>query len=198
MSQWLYWCISISRDRSIQLEMEVIEPAAAELQGPKQSGYPTGIPGRSRWANIHTIAHLWAKIFQQNLRANWSSGCGVATSTGSRQFHTTHEMGRIGPAIVRLQYPQESGSSKRIPITEICAEPLLARWAPHFDHISSTEGPAGNLGAVAGNSDPWRCGLATPSMGSWINSAGVLPHFTEDDPPPEAFERGRLVSRWTT
>ena len=26
-----------------------------------------------------------------------------------------HEMGRIGPVVVELQYPQECGSSKRIP-----------------------------------------------------------------------------------
>ena len=83
-------------------------------------------------------------------------------------------------------------------ITEICAELLLARWVPHFDYNSSTGGPAGNLGAVAGSSDPWRCGLASPSMGSRINSAGVLPHFAEDDPPVGAFEWDRSVSQWMT
>ena len=57
-------------------------------------------------------------------------------------------------------------------ITEICAELMLARWTPNFDY-----NPAGNLGGVAGSNDPWRCGLASPSMGSWINSVGVLPHF---------------------
>ena len=56
------------------------------------------------------------------------------------------------------------------PITEICAELLLVRLVPDFEYYS----PAGNLGAVAGSSDPWRCGLASPSMGSWINSAGVF------------------------
>ena len=30
---------------------------------------------------------------------------------------------------------------------------------------------------MAGSNDPWRRGLASPSMGSWINSVGVLPHF---------------------
>ena len=79
-------------------------------------------------------------------------------------------------------------------ITEICAELLLARWAPHFDYNS----PAGNLGSVAWSNDPWRCRLAGPSMGSWINSAGVLPHFAEDDPSPEALEGDRLVRQWIT
>ena len=63
---------------------------------------------------------------------------------------------------------------------------------------SSTGGPAGNLEAVAGSSDPWRCGLANPSMGSRINSAEILPHFAEDDPPVGAFERDRSVYQWIT
>ena len=79
-------------------------------------------------------------------------------------------------------------------ITEICAELLLARWAPHFDYNS----PAGNFWVVAGSNDPWRCALANPSMGSWINSAGVLPHFAEDDPSVEALEGGRTVRQWIT
>ena len=79
-------------------------------------------------------------------------------------------------------------------ITEICAELLLARWAPHFDYNS----PAGYFWVVAGSNDPWRCGLASPSMGSWINSAGVLPHFAEDDPSLEALEGGRTVRQWIT
>ena len=79
-------------------------------------------------------------------------------------------------------------------ITEICAETLLARWAPHFDYNS----PAGDLWPVAGSNDPWRCGLASPSIGSWINSAGVRPHFAEDDPSPEALEGDRLVRQWIT
>ena len=83
---------------------------------------------------------------------------------------------------------------KGIFITENCAELLLARWAPHFDYNS----PAGNLGAVAGTNDPWRCGLASPSMGSWINSAGVLPHFAEHDPSAEALEGDRPVRQWIT
>ena len=79
-------------------------------------------------------------------------------------------------------------------ITEICAELLLARWAPHFDYNS----PAGNFWVVAGSNDPWRCGLASPDMGSWINSAGVLPHFAEYDPSLEALEGGRTVRQWIT
>ena len=79
-------------------------------------------------------------------------------------------------------------------ITEICAELLLARWAQHFDYNS----PAGNFWVVAGSNDPWRCALANPSMGSWINSAGVLPHFAEDDPSVEALEGGRTVRQWIT
>ena len=43
-----------------------------------------------------------------------------------------------------------------------------------------------------------RLGLASPSMGFRINSAGVLPHFAEDDPPVGAFERDRSVSQWIT
>ena len=39
------------------------------------------------------------------------------------------------------------------------------------EHHILTNSSAGNLGAVAGNSDPWRCGLASSSLGSWINSA---------------------------
>ena len=79
-------------------------------------------------------------------------------------------------------------------ITEICAELLLARWAPHFDYNR----PAGNFWVVAGSNDPWRCGLASPSMGSWINSAGVLPNFAEDDPSLKALEGGRTVRQWIT
>ena len=75
-----------------------------------------------------------------------------------------------------------------------CAELLLARWAPHFDYDS----PEGNCWVVAGNNDPWRCRLASPSLGSWINSTGVLPHFAEDDPSPETLEGDRLVRQWIT
>ena len=79
-------------------------------------------------------------------------------------------------------------------ITEICAELLLTRWAPNFDYNS----PAGNFWVVAGSNDPWRCVLASPSMGSCINSAGVLPHFAEDDPSLEALEGDRTVRQWIT
>ena len=74
-------------------------------------------------------------------------------------------------------------------ITKICAGLLLGRWAPHFDYNSLV----GNLRAMAGSNDRWRCGLASPSMGSWINSVGVLLHFAEDNSSPEAWEGGRLV-----
>ena len=74
-------------------------------------------------------------------------------------------------------------------ITEICAELMLARWTPNFDY-----NPAGNLGGVAGSNDPWRCGLASPSMGSWINSVGVLPHFCGRGPLSRSSAGGVVLS----
>ena len=59
-------------------------------------------------------------------------------------------------------------------------------------------GLAENLGAVVGHNNPWRCGIASPSMGSWINSAGVLSHFEEDDYPPGALEWDCHVGQWIT
>ena len=65
-----------------------------------------------------------------------------------------------------------------------------------FYYNSPTEGLVGNLGAVAVSSDPWICGMASPNMGSWINSAGVLPHFQEDDPLQELLEWYGQVGKW--
>ena len=44
-----------------------------------------------------------------------------------------------------------------------------------FVPAQTDNSPAGNLGVVVGSNDPWSCRLASPSMGSWINS-----------PPPSA------------
>ena len=113
-------------------------------------------------------------------------------STGRQRYRTFIQ--GTGDGYMSLDYSTILRATIIPCITEICAELLLARWAPHFDYNS----PAGNFWVVAGSNDPWRCGLASPSMGSWINSAGVLPHFAEDDPSLEALEGGRTVRQWIT
>ena len=128
----------------------------------------------------------------------FNSNLSVANKLNYRQFSSMNrtESQHLNDTYFVLQLPLpnplQPGVNSRI--TEICAELLLARWAPHFDYNS----PAGNFWVVAGSDDPWRCGLASPSMGSWINSAGVLPHFAEDDPSLEALEGDRTVRQWIT
>ena len=72
-------------------------------------------------------------------------------------------------------------------IMEICAELL---WQDEHHILTIITHPAGNLGVVAGSNDPWSCGLASPSMGSWINSLGVLPHFCGRRPLSRSSRRG--------
>ena len=51
---------------------------------------------------------------------------------------------RIGRSQIYYNISMFYISSNICDITKICAEPLLARWVPHFDYNS----PAGNLGAM--------------------------------------------------
>ena len=133
--------------------------------------------GRHWFAQSSTTAPSYGTQTKQEISRNWNK-CKEASSGRSKESNTCHT----------------GNKWRRHLITEICAELLLARWSPHFDYNS----PAGNFWVVAGSNDPWRCGLASPSMGSWINSAGVLLHFAEDDPSLEALEGGRTVRQWIT
>ena len=62
---------------------------------------------------------------------------------------------------------------------------LSARWVPHSDYNSSTRAQQGIWGQ-------W-LGAVTHGDAGWINSAGVLPHFTEDD-PLQGLLRGIVLS----
>ena len=59
-----------------------------------------------------------------------------------------------------------------------------------YEHHILTNNRAGNLGQ-------W-LGAMTHEDAGWPARWGVLPHFAEDDPSPEALERDRLVMQWKT